>query len=375
MSSKSKVIVSVSNDLFSDNRVDKICDFILEQGYEVTLIGRRKKDSLALKPRKYQTKRFKLLFEKGPLFYAALNFRIFFYLIFHKADIFVSNDLDTLLANYLASKCKRKVKLVYDSHEFFTEVPELQGRKAKVVWEKIERWIFPKLNNIYTVNQSIANEYKKKYSKELSVVRNISPLWKAEHKKSKKELGLHENQFIVIMQGAGINVNRGAEEAVQAIQKIDDAVLVFVGDGDAIPQLKKEVKSKNLEHKVLFFGKRPYDEMMQFTHLSDIGLSLDHDTNLNYLYSLPNKIFDYLHAQTPFICTNLPEVAKIANETQAGIVIKKLEVDELVKAIVSVKSDLEKQNFLKEKCIEATKTLNWEFEKIQLSHFYPKING
>jgi len=79
------------------------------------------------------------------LFYANYNIRLFFYLLYSKVDILWSNDLDSLPANYLASKVKGK-KLIYDSHEYFTEVPELVSRPdVQKVWESIEEIIFPKL--------------------------------------------------------------------------------------------------------------------------------------------------------------------------------------------------------------------------------------
>ncbi len=99
-----KAIVSVSNDLATDRRVDKNCQALLKSGYEVLLIGRKRKDSLAIERREYKTHRMRLLFDKGFLFYAELNCRLFFYILFHKADLLFSNDLDTLLPNYLISK-------------------------------------------------------------------------------------------------------------------------------------------------------------------------------------------------------------------------------------------------------------------------------
>ena len=165
MSQPHKAIVSVTNDLLTDNRVDKVCRFLVDQGYSVTLVGRHVKNSLPLLDRPYVTKRFRLIAERGPLFYASYNFRLFIYLLFHRSALLVSNDLDTLLANFLASKFKRNCRLVYDSHEYFTEVPELIHRpKVQRIWEKMEGWIFPKLTSIYTVNGSIAQLYGKKYN-------------------------------------------------------------------------------------------------------------------------------------------------------------------------------------------------------------------
>ena len=121
-----RIIVSVTNDLVSDNRVHKVCTSLESMGNKVLLIGRKFSNSHSVN-RDYKIKRFSLLFNKGPLFYAEYNFRLFFLLLFSRADIYLANDLDTLYANYLASKIRGKV-LVYDSHEYFTEVPELIGR-------------------------------------------------------------------------------------------------------------------------------------------------------------------------------------------------------------------------------------------------------
>ena len=153
---KKKIIVSVTNDLTTDMRVDKICNSLLALNYDVLLVGRKLPDSLAVN-RAYQTKRFNLCFNKGALFYANYNFRLFFFLLFNRFDVLWSNDLDTLLANYLSYKLKGK-KIIFDSHEYFTEVPELVARpKVKAIWKRLEKWVLPQLKNVFTVSQSIAN--------------------------------------------------------------------------------------------------------------------------------------------------------------------------------------------------------------------------
>lgn len=374
MSKAPRAIVSVTNDLYTDNRVHKVCLFLKEQGYDVQLVGRMRKNSVELEARPYQTHRMKLLFDKGPFFYAAYNFRLFFYLLFRKTDVLVSNDLDTLLANYLASKFKRNVRLVYDSHEFFTEVPELIHRpKVQKAWLSIERWIFPKLKSVYTVNSSIAEKYAALYHKEVKVVRNISPRWNPEVLPSKSVLGIPEDKFILILQGAGINIQRGAEEAVEAMRSIDDAVLLIVGDGDVLPELKNNVNHYDLQKKVLFFGKRPYVEMMSVTFHADVGLTLDKPTNLNYRFSLPNKVFDYIHAQTPIICTDLPEVSKVVKGHNVGIILPELTVESLVEEIKRLMSDKELHQQLKENCRKAAILESWEGECEVLKEIYPKV--
>lgn len=368
-----KAIVSVTNDLYTDNRVNKVCLFLTEQGYDVLLVGRRRNLSKPLAGRPYQTKRIKLLIEKGGAFYAFFNLRLFFFLLFRKADLLVSNDLDTLLANYMASRFKRKCRLVYDSHELFTEVPELIDRPSvQQIWLRIEEWIFPKLETVYTVNGSIAEIYAKKYNKKIHVVRNVSPQWKAQDIPSREVLGLPADKKLIIMQGAGINVERGGEEAVEAMKDLD-AVLLFVGDGDVVPQLKERVKELRLESKVLFFGKRPFHEMMYYTYHADIGLTLDKPRSLNYRFSLPNKIFDYIHAQTAVVATDIKEVRKVVEQYNIGEIVDPFSAETLSSKLRSLIEDHSKLERMKKNTIVAAAVEHWEKEKETLEIIYPKV--
>src|SRR6185436_13246094 len=118
---------------------------LTKQGNKVVLVGRKLRKSLPLDSRPYKTIRFNLWFEKGPLFYASYNLRLFIFLMFNGADILLANDLDTLPANYLAARFNNII-LVYDSHEYFTGVPELENRPlVKKIWKSIEQFIFPQL--------------------------------------------------------------------------------------------------------------------------------------------------------------------------------------------------------------------------------------
>jgi glycosyltransferase involved in cell wall biosynthesis len=374
MSKKQHAIVSVINDLYTDQRVHKVCLFLQKQGYEVTLVGRLQRNSNPI-DRPYRTIRMRLGVEKGPVFYAFFNLRLFFLLLFKRIDVLVANDLDTLLPNYLIATLRRK-KLVYDSHEYFTEVPELVSRpKVQRVWERIEGFIFPKLNYIYTVNESIANRYHLKYGKNISVVRNISPKWIPTDVKTKSEWGIPENQFVLIFQGAGINIDRGAEEAVEAMHFLKGVVLLFVGDGDVIPALKKQVESLNLTGKVLFFGKRPYHELLNFTLHADLGLTLDKDTNINYRFSLPNKVFDYMHTQTPILASNILEVRKIVENYDIGQIIESHDPKFLAETIDAIRLNPTQLETWKSNCIIASNAENWENETRVLESFYPAVHG
>jgi len=338
----------------------------------VLLVGRRRRKSLLLEQREYRTHRMFLLFEKGFLFYAEYNFRLFFFLLFRKCDLLLANDLDTLLPNYLVKKLRKK-SLVYDSHEYFTGVPELEGRKfARNIWKHIERWIFPKLTDIITVNDSIAKLYKDEYDKELTVVRNIPALQNLKEFQSKKELGIDAGKNMILLQGSGINIDRGAEEAVMAMQYVTNAILYIIGDGDVIDILKKMVKKNGLEQKVVFIPKQPMDKLLRYTVHADIGLTLDKDTNINYRYSLPNKLFDYIHAGVPVLASSLVEVRKIIQQYKVGEIIENHNPEHIAAKINTMLIDKYGLQIMKENCKFAAQKLNWETEETKLTDILKK---
>ncbi|MDG2331116.1 MAG: glycosyltransferase [Flavobacteriales bacterium] len=367
-----KVIVSVTNDLTTDQRVHKVCIYLHNQGCEVTLVGRRLSNSLPIQ-RAYKYKRMRLFFSTGALFYAEYNKRLFLYLLFRKVDVLVANDLDTLLANKTAVKFKKKCALVYDSHEYFTEVPELVSRpKIQKIWEKIERKIFPKLDYIYTVNESIAKLYEEKYQKKIHVVRNMAPQFVAKKSHTKAELNLPMDKKIVLVQGAGINIDRGIEELLMAMDFLVGYHLLIIGSGDVVPLLKERAKSRS---DVSFIDKMPYDEMMCYTAHADVGVSLDKDTNINYRFSLPNKIFDYIQAGVPILASNVVEVKTIVEEYKLGAIIPSHEPLDIAKTIRIIVEEMNKEDLLKNLKAAAAE-LNWESESGVLDRIYhPLLNS
>ncbi len=370
-----KAIVSVINDLSTDQRVHKVCTTLEKLGFDVTLVGRKQRASLPLAERTYQTKRMFLLFEKGPLFYAEYQIRLYLYLLFHKADVLVANDLDTLWPNYKISKLK-SANLVYDSHEIFCEVPELQNNpKKKSIWKNIERKIFPQLKYVFTVNDSIAKIYSQEYKVDVKVVRNI-PLLSSQttvENSTKEQLRIPSDKKIIVLQGAGINIHRGAEEAVEAMQYVDDALLLIIGSGDVIEVLKQMVVDLKLDSKVKFIGKVPFQKLVQYTRCADLGLTLDKDTNINYKYSLPNKLFDYIHAGVPVLSSGLIEIKKIIDEYAIGDCISSHDPKHIAEKMNAILKDENKLQLWKKNTKIASEKLNWEIEEKELIKVYSEF--
>lgn len=367
-----RIIVSVTNDLVTDQRVFKVCKTLQELDFDILLVGRKLKDSPPIS-RPYKTKRMRLIFNKGFLFYAEYNIRLLFLLLISKKSVLLSNDLDTLLPNYLVSKIQNK-KLVYDSHELFTEVPELISRpKVQKIWLKIEEWIFPNLKNCYTVNYIIAKIYNDKYNVKVKVVRNIAPRLVSKSANFEFSNKIKGSKKMLILQGSGINVDRGAEEAVAMMQYLEGYILYIIGSGDIFDKLKDMVRELNLDSKIKIIDRIPYIELIEYTKIADLGLSLDKNTNLNYEYSLPNKVFDFIQTNTPMLVSNRKVVAQLVNKNNIGLVTDSHDPMKLAQLISDAFEDTNLYSQWQTNIKEAAKIYNWENESEKLKEIYSSL--
>lgn len=352
---KEKVIVSVTNDISTDQRVFKVCQSLQNMGFEVELIGRLHAWSKTLE-RTYSTSRIKTFFSNGPLFYLEFNVRLFFRLMAKPSDVLLSNDLDTLLANFLVSKLKKQV-LVYDSHELFPETPELiKTPFKKRIWEGLESLLLPNLKHAYTVCLSIAQFYKKKYGVEMQVVRNLPYL--------QTKLPIVQKTKTIIYQG-NMNPGRGLETAIESMKFLPNFRLKIIGNGLGLNDLKELAQSEGVCQQVEFLGRIPFEDLRPHTQGASIGLLLEEPLGLSFEYSLPNKLFDYIHASTPVLASPLVEVKALVENYPVGELLKERTPQSIAEQITSIVSNSDAYDFEK-----AQHELNWQIEEEVLKNVF-----
>ena len=340
------IIVAVTNDLATDQRVDRTCRALTGDGWRVTLVGRRLPHSPALAPRGYAVHRMRLLFRRSAAFYAEYNMRLFLLLLFSRADAVFANDTDTLAACSLAALLRRK-PLYYDAHELFPDVPELQSRpRVQAVWKWIERKALPHVSQAFTVSQSVADEYRRRYGIDMIVVRNVPDRiengeWRMENllphqdnnaifdKPSQLSI-LKTNcqpdtgQFSILLYQGAVNIGRGIREMIDVLQILSDCRLVVAGDGDVLEQMKQYAAARPWHDRVEFLGRVQPDRLRALTAQASLGLCLLEDLGLNYRYSLPNRIADFAQAGVPVLATDFPEIRRVVEEYGTGILVEPL---------------------------------------------------
>ena len=359
-----KILVSVFNNLYTDQRVEKVCKSLHENAYQIELIGNNWGGEPEMS-RPYFFKRISL--KSKILRFAYLEFQWKLYKELMKRanenSILLSNDLDALLPNYLVSK-RKKIPMIWDSHEIFTEMPSVTNRWVQHVWRLLEKSIVPKLKYTMIANDSYADWFVKNYGiKRPVVVRNLP-------KKLPSPKLTDNNPKIILYQGA-INFSRGIDKMIEAMQLIEVAEFHIAGRGPMTDEYKDLVRKLNLENKVKFLGNLSPIELRKITEKADVGLSIEENKGLSYYYSLPNKISDYIQARVPVVVSKFPEMQKIVEKYNVGEFISSHEPQHLAEK-VKIVLEKGKGSYLPQ-LETAAKDLCWENEEPKLLELFDRV--
>ena len=174
---------------------------------------------------------------------------------------------------------------------------------------------------------------------------------------------------ILLYQGA-LNMGRGIELLIEMMKHFPDYKLYIAGKGYMDAELKKLAADLSLSERVVFTGNLRFDELHKLTSRAKIGFSVEHGTSLNYRYALPNKVFDYIQAGTPVVCSDLPEMRAVVDEYSVGEIFADHDAESLAKLVSKMLENHEKLSEYHNNCIVAAKVLNWENEQKILRGIY-----
>ena len=357
------IYFTVTNDLTYDQRMIRICNSLANAGYKIILVGRKQKRSIALTSQSFLQKRLYCFFEKGKLFYAEYNLKLFIYLLFKKTNAICAIDLDTILPCYFISKIKN-TKRIYDAHELFCEMKEIVSRPSVYsIWKEIEKYSVPKFKNGYTVNQLIAKEFNKMYGVNYEVIRSVA---------LKKDVVIPEKiEKYILYQGA-VNEGRCFETLIPAMKHVN-ATLIICGDGNYFEQTKELIRQHELEQKVILKGKITPDNLHDITLNAHIGVTLFDVEGLSNYYSLANRFFDYMHAGIPQVCVDYPVYKEINEKYQVAVLQHDLSPISIAKSLNNLLADEDLYKQLQCNCMLAREEFCWQNEEKNLISFYKKI--
>lgn len=359
-----RIALAVTNDLQTDQRVHKMCLALKQIGYEPIAVGIQSSGGQnAELQRPYPIKHLTLQHRRGAGFYAAYNWALLRWLLRTPLNAITANDLDTLPACYLAARYKQ-VPLIYDTHEYFTGVPELMRRPyVRAFWGTLERWLVPRTLHRLTVNQVIAD----RYLQELGC--GFIPIYNVPYYREAPALHPH-TPAVVLYQGA-LQQGRGLEALIQGFSMVSQpAELWIVGGGYLEAELKALATTLPSNNPIRFWGKQAFEKLNPITAQATLGVSLEDTSAPNSALSSPNKVYDYIQARVPILVTQRPELDALLAKYPVGISIPTATPETVSNALNYLLSDPELLSRYRQATEPAAKTLCWESQLPALEALY-----
>lgn len=361
-----KIVVSAFSNLYTDQRLEKVCDTLSRAGHQIILIG-NDFGGTAEMVRPYIVRFIKIKSKSLKSAYPEFNWKLYQELkkVADKNTVLLANDLDALLPNVLISDTL-KIPLVFDSHEIFTEMPAIQGRFTQKIWRYSERKLVPNIRYMMTESVSYAKWFSEKYGVSPIVVRNIP-------KKITATVELPDNQPKIILYQGAINQSRGISQTILAMKFLDNVIFKIAGDGPKFQEYKNLVATEKLENKVQFLGKLLPDDLRKITRTADVAISLEENGGVSYLYSLPNKVADCIQARVPLVMINFPEMMRVYNEFKVGEIVENHDPKNIAEKlqIVLQNGRLHYQPELE----KAAQVLCWENEEPKILALFERVQS
>jgi glycosyltransferase involved in cell wall biosynthesis len=375
------VIMAVHSDYVHDRRVRNQATALVEAGHEVTVlcVGNSINEAtshvtstdfdgvhLMVHHLRYHAgkRRFYEMMRAFSTTLANLN-----------ADMVHAHDLDTLIPCSKAAT-KMNAKLIYDSHELYTESIHVAHRPfTKFIWRIVELTHISKADVVITVCKGIADELKERYRLEATpyVVRNFSdkPSNPTDAQQPPELVSFRRYHSKCLLYQGYIQRGRGLDTAIEALVGVPDWGLVICGQGPYESTLKKKAQELQVEDQILWMGQLDHDTLFVVTSNCDLGLCLIEPVSLSYFYALPNKLIEYVQAGLPVVGSNLPEIRRIMNDYFIGWILSEVDdLQTLMKSFDTLKNDKN----LGVGMSLASESLNWKHEKMELLSIYSTLD-
>jgi glycosyltransferase involved in cell wall biosynthesis len=372
-----KIVNLVLNNFTNDNRVLRTSKSLAVFGFDVKIVALHdiglpeneciddvEVHRIALRTRKWPKNK---LIQIIKLF----EFILKFLKSYRKYDLLHCNDLDGLLVGSICKLTNRKIKIIYDSHEFaINDIPN-QSKSSIYLKYLLENYLIKFALDVITVSDSIAKEYQRIYKISKPHVVLNCPNYKDVKRKNifREVFPIRENQVIFLYQG-GLGLGRGIEILMDTFLSFeqDRIVIIFMGSGS----LEYKILEKAEQSKTIFFHPAVSPEiLLNYTSSADYGVLFYEDNCLNHRYCSPNKIFEYLMAGLPVLTSNLFEMKRLVETDGIGIVAESNTVEGLKKAVQL--SLFQNYANLKNKVFIAQKKYCWETQEIILKKIYSNL--
>lgn len=295
-----------------------------------------------------------------------------------RPNVVHANDGNTLAPAWWVAR-RTGARVVYDAHELWRHRNVRQDRPvAPLVEAAIESLVIRRAAGVVTVSPSIADWLRTTYRLPTAptLVRNIPRRSEAPAGPAcgrlRRLAGLGPDDQVVAY-GGRITTSRGIEETLEALAMLPVGVhfvLLGYGEPDYLAILHARIASLHLGGRVHFVGKVAPAEVSRAMTDADLSVVYVRPVCLSYEFSLPNKLFESIHAGLPVAAADLPDTAAIVREHGVGEIFDAENPADMARTISSVLADPQRYRAASR---AAAEQLTWQHEEAELLGLYRRV--
>lgn len=324
MMSGKRVVITRSNPVAPDPRVEKTAHSLALAGYQVTVIAWDRTGKLPkLETRRWgrlQRQPIRARFGKGLLNLPQLlrwQVGLLEWLLSNRTqyDVIHACDFDTVLPAWLCSLATRK-HVVYDVFDFYAEMLRATPDWIKRIIRRVDLWIMGQVDAVVLADEARREQIRGSHPRRLIVVYNTpdeDPLDPAEPSPPRTRGTRLHLAFVGLLQ-----VERGLLELAALLAKHPEWSLDlagFGGDEDLILGKVRDLAN------VRFHGRVSYEVSLAISRGAD-ALVATYDPSIpNHRFASPNKLFEAMMLGKPVIVAAGTGMDKIVQEAGCGLVV------------------------------------------------------
>ncbi len=267
-----------------------------------------------------------------------------------------------------------RAKVVYDVHEHYPRAVRdkgwipwpLRAPLSRAVWlaERLAERFF---DGVVCANEGIARQFS---CRRRILVRNFPPSTGTRTAPRKHRPGTR-----VIYAGL-ISEHRGIPQLVAAMaqvrERVPGATLKLMGRMDP-PSLLRRLEGIQGWEAVDYLGEIPHEQVLREYDEADLGVVPFLPGGHHDVFSLPNKLFEYMSSGLPIVASNFRHWDEILAASRAGVTVDPTDPKEIARAVALLLEQDDRREEMSRAARTSSQNYIWEGEVERLVGLYDLI--
>ncbi len=250
-----------------------------------------------------------------------------------KFDLIIANDIQSLP---IAVKYKNNAKIYFDAHEFSPKEHDTNIFWCfffKDYYNYLCKKYIPKCDFMTTVSYKIKEEYELIFKNDVHILLNLPDKYILPIDSNKPT---NQGFYRFVHHGVALP-QRNMTLMIDIVKKLGDnyQLDLYLVPTNRKYYLKLKKYIENIKN-VKIYNPIDIKEIVPTLSKYDAGIFFLPSSSFNYIYTLPNKLFDFIQARLAVIIGPSPEMRRIVEEYDCGIATKSFNVDEIVEEIKTI---------------------------------------